>query len=190
MSLSFLIWTVFIALVVAAVVYAIRRPFRFSIERSIEIRAPRDRVLSLINNLRAWSGWAEQAGAATADFSGAESGKGAVMDWDGGVKRGRGRIEIIESGPSRVLVRLVTQSTAVSDTDNDQLFPETAAPARSVAGYEFLLEPRISSTQLTWKFSAESNGLMGVLGRVMSFERLAGDMLERQLARLKALAER
>ena len=90
-------------------VYAARKPDDFRVQRSIAIKAPPERILSRVADLRGWSAWSpyeKKDPAMKRTFSGAPSGKGAVYEWDGNNQVGRGRMEILEATPSKVLIKL------------------------------------------------------------------------------------
>ena len=78
--------------VVGILIYAATRPDTFRVQRSASIKAPPAKIFPLINDLRAWSAWSpyeKKDPAMKRTFSGAPSGKGAVIEWDGDKNVGR-----------------------------------------------------------------------------------------------------
>src|SRR3712207_2605781 len=81
----------------------------FEVVRSTTIAAPRERIHALIDDFHrwpAWSPWEELDPDMQRRHSGAESGVGARYAWEGNRKAGKGNMEIVESTPEHVAVRL------------------------------------------------------------------------------------
>ncbi|HZB36572.1 MAG TPA: SRPBCC family protein, partial [Beijerinckiaceae bacterium] len=88
--------------IVVVLVLAARKPAGFRIERATSIKAPPDKIFALINdfrNWRAWSPWERMDPNLRRSYSGAERGEGAVYEWEGNSKVGKGRMEIVEAPP-------------------------------------------------------------------------------------------
>ncbi|HEY2874235.1 MAG TPA: SRPBCC family protein, partial [Reyranella sp.] len=99
---------VVVAVVVAGIlIYASTKPDSFTVKRSAGIKAPPDRLFSLINDLHRWGTWSpyeKKDPDMKRTFSGADRGKGAIYAWDGNKNVGSGRMEIIETDPPRKIV--------------------------------------------------------------------------------------
>ena len=70
-----------VVVVAGILIYAATRPDSFRVQRSISIKAPPEKVFTLINDLRDWSKWSpyeKKDPGMKRTFSGASSGKGAV----------------------------------------------------------------------------------------------------------------
>ena len=98
-----------VALVAAILGFALTRPDAFRIERSILIAAPAERIQPLIADFRSWrnwSPWENKDPGMSRTLSGAEAGVGAAYAWEGNKDIGAGRMEILESSPQRILIKL------------------------------------------------------------------------------------
>ncbi|MEO7432015.1 MAG: SRPBCC family protein, partial [Dokdonella sp.] len=106
--LKIILGVVVLAIAVVLVLAAMK-PDVFRLERSAQIKAPPDRIFGLVNDFHswaAWSPWEKMDPAVQRTFSGEPSGKGAVYAWKGNSKVGEGRMEILESSPSRIVIKL------------------------------------------------------------------------------------
>ena len=162
--------------IVVVLVLAARKPAGFRIERATSIKAPPDKIFALINdfrNWRAWSPWERMDPNLRRSYGGAERGEGAVYEWEGNSKVGKGRMEIVEAPPpSRVAIKL------------DFLKP---FEAHNTA--EFTLVPRGESTEVTWAMHGPNLFIGKVMGVFMSMDRMIGKDFEAGLANLKTAAE-
>ena len=81
----------------------------FRVQRSIAIKAPPDKIMAVVGDLRGWTAWSpyekKDSGMKRA-YAGAAAGKGAIYEWDGNNQVGRGRMEILEATPSKVRIKL------------------------------------------------------------------------------------
>ena len=96
-------------LVAALLGYAASRPDTFRMERSTHIQAPPEKVFPFLDDFHRWSLWSPWERLdpdLKRSFSGAPSGVGAVYEWTGNKKVGTGRMEMMESHPSHVVVKL------------------------------------------------------------------------------------
>ena len=99
-----LIVVIFTAMILA---YAAMQPDTFRIERSISISASPDKIFPHINDFHQWEAWSHWEKIDTEiqrNYRGAESGKGAIYEWQGNKDIGQGRMEIIQSIPPANLV--------------------------------------------------------------------------------------
>src|SRR5208283_1713291 len=99
-----------VALIAALLILAASRPDTFNIQRSRTIQAPPEKIFALINDFHHWSQWAPQDRedpTMRRTFTGAESGIGAISDWNSSGSAGAGRMEITESTPpQKILVKV------------------------------------------------------------------------------------
>ena len=171
---------VIVALLVVAVVVvlilAAMRPNVFSVQRSIGIRAPADRIFPLIADFRqwpAWSPWERIDPAMKRTLSGAASGPGAVYEWQGSSKVGQGRMEMREVvPPSKVAIQL-----------------DFIKPFEGHNVTEFTLAPRGDTTDVTWVMHGPSPFVSKVMGVFVDMDMMIGKDFERGLAQMKAAAE-
>ena len=149
---------------------------QFEVVRSTTIGAPRDRVRALIDDFRRWrewSPWEEIDPQLRREYSGAESGAGARYAWEGNRKAGRGNMEILDSAPERVTLRLTFEK-----------------PFKATNRTDFELEPSgDSSTVVTWRMSGENRGIAALFSRIVSMDKMVGKDFEKGLARMKQAAE-
>jgi uncharacterized protein YndB with AHSA1/START domain len=164
-------------LVAALLIYAAIKPDAFRIERSGSINAPPERVFGLINdfhNWSAWSPWEKMDPGLKRTYSGAAGGKGAVYEWEGNKKVGKGRMEITEaSPPSKVVIKL------------DFLKP---FEAHNTA--EFTMESLGNSTNVTWAMHGRQPYMIKVMSTFFSMDKMVGKDFETGLANLKNNAEK
>src|SRR6195256_90802 len=100
-----------IAIVIAIVlILAATKPDTFSVERATTVKAPPEKIFSLINDFHQWGSWSPYENkdpAMKRSYSGAASGKGAVYGWEGNKNVGSGRMEILDtSAPAKIVIQL------------------------------------------------------------------------------------
>src|SRR6266851_5729835 len=91
---------VVVVLVVAILGFALTKPDSFNVQRTTKINAPPEKIFRLINDFHGWSSWSpweKVDPAMKRTHSGAASGRGAVYEWDGNSKVGKGRLEITDA---------------------------------------------------------------------------------------------
>lgn len=168
-----------VILVVLAVLlgYAATRPDTFRIERAVHIEAPVEKVFPLISDFRqwpAWSPWEKMDPGMKKTHSGAASGKGAVYEWEGNKKVGKGRMEILEAAPlAKVTLKL-----------------DFYAPFEAHNITEFTLEARGASTGVNWAMHGPQPFMFKLMGVFMSMDKMVGKDFEAGLASMKAAAEK
>lgn len=162
--------------VIIVLALAARKPDTFVVQRSLDIRAPQDKIAAFITDMRAWKDWSPYEGRdpdMRRTYSGAPSGKGAIYAWDGDKNVGSGRMEIIDASSSLVTIQL------------DFFKP---FEAHNVA--EFALASQGDTKRVTWTM----RGPLPFFGKIMhvfiNMDRMVGDDFAIGLAKLKTLAER
>jgi uncharacterized protein YndB with AHSA1/START domain len=167
---------VLLVAVAAVLAMAAMKPDRFRIERAATIKAPPEKIFGLIEdfrNWRAWSPWEEMDPNLKRTYGGAQRGVGAVYEWEGNSKVGKGRMEIVEAPPpSKVAIKL------------DFLKP---FEAHNMA--EFTLAPRGEATEVAWAMHGPNIFMGKVMSVFMNMDRMVGKDFEKGLAKLKAAAE-
>jgi uncharacterized protein YndB with AHSA1/START domain len=163
-------------LIVMVFLFAATRPSTFSIRRSVVINASPEKIFGLINDFHNWSRWAPHD---TEDptmkrtYSGSISGSGAVSGWQGKGSTGKGQMSITESVPfSRVSV---------------ETYFEKPFKAHNVN--EFVLEPDVSATRVTWTMKGPNLFMMKVMSIFVNMDRMMGKHFETGLNNLKTVAE-
>ena len=167
-----------IAGVVVAVPIAIAatKPNSFRIERRATIKASPEKIFPLINDFRNWSSWSPWEKLdpnLTRTHSGALMGKGAIYDWEGNNKVGKGRMEIINANPnSQVTIKL------------DFIKPWEASNTTV-----FTLQPSGNDTTVVWDMTGANPFMMKVMSVFKSMDSLIGSDFEKGLAEMKRVAE-
>ena len=148
----------------------------FEVSRSATIAAPPERVRGLIDDFRrwqAWSPWEDVDPNLRREYGGADSGVGARYAWQGNRKAGKGSMEIVESTPDRVALRLVFEK-----------------PWKANNRVVFDLQPAgEGATNVTWRMSGTQKGFAALFGKVFPMDRMVGKDFEKGLARMNAEAE-
>lgn len=155
--------------------YAATKPDNFAIQRSASINAPAEKIVPLINDLRAMGTWNpfEKDPNAKRKLSGAPQGKGAVYEWDGNSDVGAGRIEIIDSTPSKVAMTL-----------------DMSRPMEAHNLVEFTVESKGGASTVTWAMQGKQPYFAKVVSTVIDCDKMVGGAFEEGLAKLKTLAEK
>lgn len=168
-----------VIVIVIAVILAIAatKPNEFRVQRSGSMKASREKVFPFINDFHhwgSWSPWEKLDPAMTKTHSGAPSGKGAIYEWKGNKKVGRGRMEITESSaPAKIVIKL-------------DFFEPFAA--NNIA--EFALDSQGDTTTVNWSMLGKSPFMFKVMGLFMNMDNMIGKDFETGLANLKGLAEK
>lgn len=148
----------------------------YVVSRSVEIAAPRERILPLLVSFPQWRRWSPFEDAdpeLVREYRGAESGVGAEYEWSGNARAGSGVMTITDVTDSRVAIRL-----------------QFLRPFRSGSEHTFDLDPSDEGTRVTWTMAGEQRGFMGLVSRLlMPMEKAMGPTFEQGLASLRSAAE-
>ena len=159
------------------VILAAMKPDTFRVERSASIKAPPEKIFLLIDDFHrwdVWSPWEKRDPAMKRTHSGAQSGKGAVYEWDGNNDVGKGRMEILESTPpSKVYIKL-----------------DFIEPFEGHNTATFTLRPEGGATNVHWVMEGPANFMSKLMQVFMSFDDMIGKDFEAGLANMKAAVER
>jgi hypothetical protein len=155
------------------------KPDTFSVRRSVVMQAPAEAIFPLINSFHQWakwSPWENKDPAMKRDYSGAESGKGAVYAWDGNKNVGSGRMEILDaSSPSKITIKL------------DFFKP---FEGHNTAEFTFVRERDASATNVIWVMQGPSSFMTKMMQVFMDLDKMIGRDFEAGLANLKTLTEK
>ena len=153
------------------------RPDEFRVERRGHINAPPERVYSKIVDFKRWPEWSPWEALDTnmrRTLSGAPSGPGAIYEWEGNKKVGKGRMEITGIEPSkRVAVKL-----------------DFIKPFEAHNVTEFLLDPHDGGTNVTWVMTGQNAFMSKLFGVFMNIDQLVGKDFEKGLANLRRESEK
>ncbi|MGH8892279.1 MAG: SRPBCC family protein [Actinomycetes bacterium] len=148
----------------------------YTVERSTTIDAPPTTVYEQVadfHNWRNWSPWEGLDPQLQRSYSGAESGTGAVYNWSGNRKAGRGRMEITDATePSKVQIDLVFEKPWKARNDT-----------------VFAIEPEGAGSRVVWTLTGRKTLMTKVMGVFKSMDALVGPDFEKGLARLKSTTE-
>ena len=156
--------------------YASTKPDTFRVQRSATIQAPPEKVQPHISGLKAWTAWSpyeKKDPAMKRSFSGPASGKGAVYEWSGNKEVGRGRMEITEATPTKVVFKL-----------------DFFEPFEGHNTAEFTLAGKGGATEVTWAFHGPAPLLTKVMGTLFDMDKMVGDDFAAGLASLKTIVEK
>lgn len=165
-----------VVLIAGVLIYAATKPDSFRVERTASIKAPPEKIYPFLTDFKqqaAWSPWEKKDPGMKRTYSGAERGKGSIYEWDGNSDIGKGRLEITETSPSKVAMKL------------DFLEP---FEAHNMA--EFTLAPKGETTDVTWAIFGPMPYISKVMTIFCDMDTMIGKEFEAGLADLKALAEK
>lgn len=148
---------------------------KFSVSRSVVVNAPADKIFPLVADPRAWkqwSAWNQRDPAMAIEYSGPDSGAGAVWAWKS-KSQGDGRMTFTTAeAPKRLAYEL--------------FFPDFGTTSTG----EFRLDANGGGTQVTWTMNGDmgANPLYRWMGLFM--DKMVAPDFDAGLANLKALAEK
>ena len=168
---------VVVILVAGIFAVALTKPDTFSVQRSVNIKAPPEKIFAVLNNFKRWpdgSPWEKLDPAMQRTHSGAASSKGAAYAWKGNREVGAGRMAIRESTPpNRVSMQL-----------------DFIEPFEGHNTADFLLAAKGDSTDVTWRMTGPPPLVSKLMQVFVSMDTLIGKDFEAGLANLKALTEK
>jgi uncharacterized protein YndB with AHSA1/START domain len=173
---------VVLAIAIAAVlILAARKPDRFAVQRATTVKAPPEKIFSLINDFHQWGTWSPyetKDPAMKRSYSGAGSGKGAVYGWDGNRNVGSGRMEILDAAaPSKIIIKL-----------------DFFTPFEGHNTAEFTMLPQGDATQgttnVTWLMHGPAPFMSKLMQVFINLDHMVGKDFEVGLANLKRITER
>jgi len=166
-----------LVLAVAALLgYAAMQPDSFTVARAQRIAAPPAKLQALIDDFRQWpqwSPWEHRDPAMKRTFEGPAAGKGAVYAWDGSNEVGAGRMEILETSPAKIVIKL-----------------DFSRPFEGHNVAEFALVPNGTATDVTWTMRGPSAFVTKLMGVFFDMDKMIGRDFEAGLAAMKTAAEK
>jgi hypothetical protein len=167
---------VFMAFVVALLLFAATRPDSFSVERRISIQAPPEKIQPWIADFHrwaAWSPWEKLDPAMKRTFGGPPAGVGATYAWQGNKDVGSGRMEVKTAAQDKVSIQL-----------------DFIEPFEGHNTADFMLAPKDGGTEVRWVMFGPSPFVTKLMGVFVSMDSMIGKDFEKGLAQLKAQAEK
>lgn len=167
-----------IGVVLAALLgFVATRPDTYRVIRSMTIKAPPEKVFPFINDFHqwgAWSPWEQLDPAMKRSHRGPASGTGAIYEWDGNKKAGKGRMEITGSSPNTTITIKL-----------DFLVP---FESHNTTTFSFAADG--GATTVTWVMEGPNLLMNKIMSLVVSMDRMIGKDFEAGLANLTTVAER
>ncbi|MDO9004484.1 MAG: SRPBCC family protein [Aquabacterium sp.] len=156
--------------------YAASKPDTFAVQRSISIKASTDQLHSLINDLHqfnTWNPYNQKDPKVKGFYSGPVSGPGARYEFEGNKDVGKGSIQITDSTPSQVAMKL-----------------DIIEPFEGHNLVEFTLRPQDDTTEVTWAMRGPAPFMFKLVGIFMNMDQMIGRDFETGLNSLKTKAEK
>jgi uncharacterized protein YndB with AHSA1/START domain len=166
-----------IAIVSAVLLFALSQPDSFSVERSVTVKAPPEKIYPLISDFSQWprwSPWEKLDPNMKRSLSGAPQGPGAVYAWSGNDEVGEGRMEITSaSAPNQINIKL-----------------DFIKPFTSQNSTVFTLTPQGEGTQVKWVMQGPAPYITKLMTVFVSMDKMIGKDFEAGLANMKLAAEK
>jgi hypothetical protein len=166
-----------LAIVAIILVMTTMQPDSFAVTRSVTISAAPEKIVPLVadfHNWSRWSPWEKLDPDMQRTFGGAQSGKGAVYNWQGNSDVGSGRMEITDlAALNKVVIKL-----------------DFMQPFESHNVTEFTLRPQGPATTVAWNMRGPMPFVSKLMSVFMSMDKIIGKDFEKGLSQLKAEAEK
>ena len=165
-----------VVIVIAILIFAAVEPPTYHVERSTTIAAAPEKINPLIVNFHnwdQWSPWAKLDPNMRVTYSGAPEGQGAIYEWAGNSKVGKGRMEILAAEPTVTSIQL-----------------DFLSPFASRNRSNFVLQPQGPTTQVTWSIDGPNTFMTKLMGVFVSMDKVIGKDFETGLSQLKSAAEK
>jgi hypothetical protein len=170
------IGVILVLAVIVLLVIAATEPATFHVERSTTIAATPAKINPLLDDLhnwQKWSPWANLDPTMRQSYSGAVEGRGAVYEWEGNRKVGKGRMEILAAEPTETSIKL-----------------NFFSPMSSQSTSNFILQPQGTGTRVTWTMDGSNTYASKLMSVFVSMDSMVGKDFEHGLSNLKTAAER
>ncbi len=162
---------------ITVLTYASTRPDTFTVQRSISIKAPPEKIYPMIadfNNWGAWSPYEKLDPSMKRMLSGAASGAGAIYAWEGNGDAGTGRMEI----------------TSVVPPDKVTIQLDFTKPFAANNVVTFTLAPSGDGTTVRWAMRGKNAYVAKLMGVFFNMDSMLGGQFDEGLAAMKATAEK
>lgn len=176
MTVLMIVGVILAIAIVAILILAAMKPDTFVVQRSALINAPAETVYPLINDYKNWASWSPYEKidpAMRRTYSGAPTGVGSIYQWEGNKNIGSGRMEILDSSPSRIDIKL-----------------DFMSPFEAHNMAEFTMKPEGNATNVTWTMRGPIPYKFKIMHVIMNMDKMVGGQFAEGLANMKAVAER
>src|SRR6185369_2771833 len=157
--------SVIAVVLVVLLAYAATKPDSYGIERIATVHAPAEKIFPLIVDLRQWPKWSPFEAldpAMKRTYSGVATETGAVYEWYGNSRAGRGRMEITKTtAPAHVSVQVDFVKPFVAHNVN-----------------HFALHRDGGATRVTWAMRGTQPYMLKLMSIFVSPDRLLGKHFE------------
>jgi hypothetical protein len=162
--------------VAAFLLYAATRPGAFHIERTTLINVAPAAIYPYMSDFHKgllWVPYEKKDPDMKRVFSGPDSGRGSIYEFDGNREVGKGRLEIVEAvEPTRVVITL-----------------DMVEPMRARNRVEYTIRPVSGGSQVTWAMNGTCNYIGKLAGIFINVDKMVGKDFAAGLANLKTLLE-
>jgi len=165
-----------VVIVIAILIFAATKPATYHVERSTAIAAAPEKITPLLDdfhNWNQWSPWAKLDPNMRVTYSGAPAGQGAIYEWEGNSKVGKGRMEILAAEPTLTSIKL-----------------DFLSPMESHNHTNFILRPQGSTTQVIWSIDGPNTFMTKLMTVFVSMDKMIGNDFDTGLSQLKSVAEK
>lgn len=163
--------------IAAILILAAAKPDNFVVQRTLDINASPEKIYPFISDFRNWTKWSPYEKLdpnLQRTYSGAAAGKGAVYEWSGDGKAGKGRMEIVKTEePNSIVIAL-----------------DFFAPFEAHNIAEFTLESRGGASTVTWAMRGPSPFITKIMQVFFSMDKMVDADFETGLANLKQISEK
>lgn len=155
---------------------AATKPDDLHVARTALVSAPPDEVFAIINDLHQWGKWSpydKYDPQMKKVLKGADSGPGAIYEWNGNDNVGEGRLTIMESKPAE-LVKMKLEFSRPFECTNE---------------VNFKLEPTDGGTRVSWIMDGKNTFFSKVISVFISMDGMVGSQFEEGLENLNKLVK-
>jgi hypothetical protein len=181
LKIALIVIGVIAAGIACLLVVALFRPDQFTVQRTVSIKAPPEKIFPFIDDFRQWPVWSPFENIdpdMKRTYGPKTAGEGATYAWNGNKNIGSGSMEILSApAPRQVTIKL--DFTRPFEAHNIAEF--TLAPAGDTTNV---------TTNVTWAMRGPVPYFFRILHMVMNMDRMVGGQFEKGLSDLKAAAER
>ncbi|MBX2988686.1 MAG: SRPBCC family protein [Bdellovibrionaceae bacterium] len=163
-----------VLLVVIVLGYAATKPDSFHFERTAVIATTPEKLYPYLTDLKLggqWNPYEQKDPSMKKTFSGAESGTGAVMDFEGNGDVGAGQLEVVQATPS-------------SQVD---LKLRMRKPFEGEQDIHYKISPDEGGTRFTWAMSGRQSFFMKLISVFIDCEKMFTNEMDKGIANLQAI---
>lgn len=168
-----------VSIIALILIVASLQPTNWSVERSVLIEAPREKVWAIVSDLNRYTEWnpyARMDPDARITVTGPAATVGSSYAWDGN-----------QSGAGRMTTAALVNGSRI----DFQLAFER--PMSVINEASFIVGPQENPTKMTWSMQGHHKGLTGLISRALhlfiDIDSMVGQQFESGLAVLKQIAE-